>query len=359
MAGSNPDGRDPLPDPASRLFQFALPTELEAHRPAEYRGLRRDQVRLLVLPRFEGSPIHTRFDDLGDYLAPGDLLVVNASRTLPALLQARDENGSPVEVRLAHRRTEDRWDVLLLEGRKHIGHRGMKLDFGQGLSATLIAPRSDLPFLWETQFDPCCMPLIDLIYRLGEPVRYSYVDEVLPLDAYQTVYAREPGSVEMPSAGRPLTWELLFKLRRMGVGLASLSLHTGLSSTRDDALDASRPNFDEEYQISEAAAEAVNQTHANGGRVIAVGTTVVRALETAAAPDGRVSAEQGWTHLRVTRAFTLRAVDALLTGMHEPQSSHLDLLAAFVKPTRLQAAYVEAIRLGYLWHEFGDMNLII
>ncbi len=349
----------PVAIPAGGPFNFVVPPELEARQPAEYRGLRRDRVRLLVLPRFESPSIHTRFDALGDYLRPQDLLVINVSRTLPALLKARDENGKPVEVRLAQRRSEDQWDVLVLEGRKHIGHQGMKLDFGQGLSATLIAPRPDLPFLWQTQFYPCCMPLIDLIYKLGEPVRYSYVDQVLPLDIYQTVYAREPGSVEMPSAGRPLTWELLLKLRRMGVGLASLSLHTGLSSTRDDTLDASRPNFDEEYYVPEETARAVNRTHSKGGRVIAVGTTVVRALETAAQPDGRVIAAQGWTHLRITAEHKLQAVDALLTGMHEPLSSHLDLLTAFVDAGRLQSAYAEAIRLGYLWLEFGDMNLII
>jgi S-adenosylmethionine:tRNA ribosyltransferase-isomerase len=316
-------------------------------------------VRLLVLPRFAGPAIHARFDALGDFLRPGDLLVVNTSRTLPALLKAYDESGSPVEVRLAQRRSEDTWDVLLLEGRKHIGRAGMKLDFGQGMTATLLSPRPDLPFLWQAQFDPCCMPLIDLIYRLGEPVRYSYVDDVYPLDMYQTVYAAQPGSVEMPSAGRPLTWELLFKLRRKGIDMVSLSLHTGLSSTRDDALDASRPNFDEEYQVPPETARAVSAARASGGRVIAVGTTVVRALETAACPDGALEPERGWTHLRITAGHQLKVVDALLTGLHEPESSHLDLLSAFVDPSRLQAAYAEAIQHGYLWHEFGDMNLII
>jgi S-adenosylmethionine:tRNA ribosyltransferase-isomerase len=345
--------------PGDRPFQFILPPELEARQPAEYRGLRRDQVRLLVLPRYEGASIHTRFDTLGDYLQAGDLLVVNTSRTLPALLQAHDEIGKRVEVRLAQRQNEDTWDVLVLEGRKHIGRPGMQLDFGNGLSATLLAARPDLPFLWRAHFNPCCMPLIDLIYRLGEPVRYTYVDQALPLDLYQTVYASQPGSVEMPSAGRPLTWELLLNLRRKGVDLASLSLHTGLSSTRDDALDASRPNFDEQYVVPPETALAVNRVHARGGRVIAVGTTVVRALETTVCPDGRVEARQGWTHLRIGPGYQLRAVQGLLTGLHEPQSSHMDLLSAFVEPGRLQAAYAEAIQRGYLWHEFGDMNLII
>ncbi len=339
--------------------QFHLPPELEAHQPAELRGVRRDQVRLLVLPRFEGPFVHTRFDALGDYLRPGDLLVVNTSRTLPALLRACDEEGNPVEVRLAHRQSDEVWDALLLDGRAHIGHAGMRLDFGQGLTARVEGRRPDLPFLWRVHFDRCCIPLLDLIYRLGEPVRYTYVAEPLPIDLYQTVYAGEPGSVEMPSAGRPFTWQVLLKLKNQGVGLASIVLHTGLSSTRDDRIDQTHPIYDEDYFIPEATAQAVNDAHAQGGRVIAVGTTVVRALETAAHPDGRVESTRDVTRLHITGDYRLKTVDALLTGMHEPHASHLDLLSAFVAPPRLQAAYQEAIQRGYLWHEFGDVNLII
>jgi S-adenosylmethionine:tRNA ribosyltransferase-isomerase len=339
--------------------QFILPPELEAHEPAEFRGMRRDAVRLMVLYRNGSELIHTRFDALGDYLRAGDLLVVNDSRTLPGLLRATDENGDPVEVRLAHRRADDLWDVLLLNGRTHIGRAGMRLDFGQDLRAQILARRPDLPFLWRMKFETCCSALLDLIYRLGEPVRYTYVPDALPLDLYQTVYASQPGSVEMPSAGRALTWELLLKLRRRGIGLASLSLHTGLSSSRDDAVDALHPNYDEEFVVPEETARAVNQTRERGGRVIAVGTTVVRALETAARADNTVAAMGGWTRLHVMPDTKLRVVDGLLTGLHEPQASHLDLLSAFVEPARLQQAYQECVARGYLWHEFGDMNLII
>jgi S-adenosylmethionine:tRNA ribosyltransferase-isomerase len=341
------------------VLNFTLPPDLDAHEPPEHRGLRRDQVRLLVLPRFTGEFIHTRFDTLSDYLREGDLVVVNDSRTLPGLLRATDERGDAIEVRLAHRRTSDRWDVLLLDGRTHIGRAGMQLDFGQGLAAYVLRRRPDLPFLWQMEFDRCCTPLLDLIYRLGEPVRYTYVPQALPLDLYQTVYAAEPGSVEMPSAGRPFTWELLLKLRRKGVGFATLSLHTGLSSTRDDVVDALHPNYDEEYHVPEITARAVNTTRQQGGRVIAVGTTVVKTLETLAQPDGAIAAAQGWTRLHIAPDHRLRVVDGLVTGLHEPHASHLDLLSAFVEPRRLQAAYLEAIERRYLWHEFGDMNLII
>jgi S-adenosylmethionine:tRNA ribosyltransferase-isomerase len=341
------------------VIRFDLPPELEASLPPEYRGIRRDQVRLLVLPRFEGSPVHARFDALGEYLRPGDLLVVNNSRTLPAMLAARDKRGRTFEVRLAHRRAEDLWDGLVFEGSEHAGEEGLLLTFGEGLTARLLRRRPDLPFLWQIQFDRCCLPLLDLIYRLGEPVRYSYVDGGFPLDLYQTVYASEPGSVEMPSAGRAFTWELLLKLQRQDIELTAISLHTGLSSTRDDAIDASHPNYDEEYHLPEAAAQAINATREQGGRVIAVGTTVVRTVETVAQENGTVSSNRGWTRLRITPNYHLRAVDALLTGMHEPEASHLDLLSAFVAPDRLQAAYLQAIERGYLWHEFGDMNLVI
>lgn len=341
------------------VIDFMLPPELEAHAPPEYRGLRRDHVRLMVLPRFEGEPIHGRFDSIGKYLRSGDLLVVNNSRTLPAMLSAQDEQGRILEVRLAHRREEDLWDCLVLDGRIHKGQEGMQLTFGEELTARLVRRRPDLPFLWQIKFDHCCLPLLDLIYRLGQPVRYPYVQEGYPLDLYQTVYASEPGSVEMPSAGRALTWELLLKLQRQGVEMTSLTLHTGLSSTRDDAIDATHPNYPEEYDLPEATALAINATRARGGRVIAVGTTVVRAVETAAFPNGVVVASKGWTNLRITLGYELKTVDALLTGMHEPRASHLDLLSAFVAPDRLQSAYREALGLGYLWHEFGDMNLII
>lgn len=339
--------------------QFVLPPELEAHEPAELRGKRRDDVRLMVLARLRGAPIHTRFDALGEFLRAGDLLVVNDSRTLPGLLRARDESGAPVEVRLAHRRADDLWDVLLLNGRTHIGRAGMRLEFGEGLRAEILARRPDLPFLWRMKFETCCAALLDLIYRIGEPVRYTYVPDALPLDLYQTVYAGQPGSVEMPSAGRPFTWELLLKLKRQGIGLASLSLHTGLSSTRDDAIDVIHPNYDEEFTVSAETARRVNETRERGGRVIAVGTTVVRALETAARADHTVAAMQGWTRLHVMPDTVLKAVDGLITGLHEPQASHLDLLSAFVEPSRLQEAYQECITRGYLWHEFGDMNLIV
>jgi S-adenosylmethionine:tRNA ribosyltransferase-isomerase len=338
-------------------IRFELPRELEAPGPPERRGLRRDQVRLMVLDRHSGVTTHTRFNQIGAFLLPGDLLVFNDSRTIPALLPGLTASGTSIEVRLARRSGAAEWEALLLP---HGGeHGGEHISFAAGLSATVIERRSDVPWLWRLRFDTSGPELLDRIYRAGEPVRYTYVREALPVDDYQTVYAAEPGSVEMPSAGRPFSWELLLGLRRRGVELAFITLHTGLSSTRNDEFDALRLGHEEPYRIGEAAARAVNAARARGSRVIAVGTTVVRTLETVADATGVVQAAEGVTDLYISAAHRLRAVDGLLTGLHEPQATHLDLLSAFVPPALLAPAYEQALRSGYLWHEFGDVNLIV
>lgn len=351
----------PAPEPAAGPFEFVLPPALEAHGPPEARGLRRDAVRLLVLNRRSGALVHTRFDRIGDYLREHDLLVLNDSRTLPALLLGvveRDAGaGEPVEARLARQISMDSWDALLLP---HGGERrGQRIRFGAGLTAEVAGNRADAPWLWRLRFDAAGPALLDAIYRAGEPVRYTYVPNALPVDLYQTVYAAQPGSVEMPSAGRPFSWEVLLGLRRRGVRTAFITLHTGLSSTRNDEFDALRRGHEEWFRVSEEAAEAVNAARASGGRVIAIGTTVVRALETIVDTDGRVRASEGLTNLYVSAAHRLRAVDGLLTGLHEPRASHLDLLTAFAPVPLLQRAYQAAIDEGYLWHEFGDTNLIL
>ena len=173
------------------------------------------------------------------------------------------------------------------------------------------------------------------------------------------MYATEPGSAEMPSAGRAFTWKLLFDLKRQGIETAYIVLHTGLSSYMDDELDAQHPASEEEYFIGEAAAEKINLAHSRGGRVIAVGTTVVRALESAIDEAGKIEAKHAYTRLHITDKHHLKAVHSLLTGLHEPEASHLDLLTAFVPAAQIRAAYEEAVRLKYLWHEFGDLNLIV
>jgi len=228
------------------------------------------------------------------------------------------------------------------------------------LSCRLLERDQRIPRLWKLRFSESGTRLLDLIYRLGQPIRYDYLSVPWQLDYYQNVYATEPGSAEMPSAGRPFTWRLLFALRRAGVGAAYLTLHAGLSSYMDERLDRLHLASEEEYSIPEATALKIKSALTRGGRIVAVGTTVVRALESIAIiRSGQPQAYHGYTDLRITAAHKLRVVDGLLTGLHEPQASHLDLLCAFLPAEVVRTAYQEAITRNYLWHEFGDLNLIL
>jgi S-adenosylmethionine:tRNA ribosyltransferase-isomerase len=344
-------------------FSFILPPELAAKEPPEQRGIPRDGVRLLVIDRASGRIEHTRFNALSHYLRRGDLLVFNTSRTLPASLVGCDAPPGPcIEVRLAEHFPDDTWLALLLCRDEELfacGLRGgLELRFEGGLTCRVLEPAADIPRLWRVRFSLSGAELVDALYRIGQPVRYNYVSAPWNIDYYQTVYAREPGSAEMPSAGRAFTWKLLFDLKRRGVNMAYIVLHTGLSSYMDDELDAQHPASEEEYVIGHTAADAINAARAAGGRVIAVGTTVVRALESAARA-GIVQAAHGYTRLHIDGNHWLSVTDGLLTGLHEPAASHLDLLTAFLPPEQLQSAYNEAVQLGYLWHEFGDLNLIL
>ena len=347
----------------SAPFSFTLPPELAADEPPERRGIARDEVRLLVIDRASGQLEHTRFDHFGEFLRAGDLLVFNSSRTLPASLSGCVEQGPCIEIRLAEHLPDDSWLALLRCQSGDPFSCGLRpkmlVDLGQGLTATIRKRDEHIPRLWQLSFSKSGSELINAFYLVGRPVRYEYVSAPWGLDYYQTVYAREPGSAEMPSAGRAFTWRLLFDLQRRGVETAYIVLHTGLSSYLDEELDAQHPASEEEYFVSERAADKINETHARGGRVIAVGTTVVRTLESAADEQKRVQAGHGYTRLHITANHALKAVDGLLTGLHEPEASHLDLLTSFLPAEKIKEAYQEAVRQKYLWHEFGDLNLIL
>jgi len=347
----------------SAPFSFTLPPELAADEPPERRGIARDEVRLLVIDRASGQLEHTRFDHFGEFLRAGDLLVFNSSRTLPASLSGCVEHGPCIEIRLAEHLPDDSWLALLRCQRGDPFSCGLRpkmlVDLGQGLTATIRMRDEHIPRLWQLSFSKSGSELINAFYLVGRPVRYEYVSAPWGLDYYQTVYAREPGSAEMPSAGRAFTWRLLFDLQRRGVETAYIVLHTGLSSYLDEELDAQHPASEEEYFVSERAADKINEAHARGGRVIAVGTTVVRTLESAADEQKRVQAGHGYTRLHITANHALKVVDGLLTGLHEPEASHLDLLTSFLPTEKIKEAYQEAVRQKYLWHEFGDLNLIL
>jgi S-adenosylmethionine:tRNA ribosyltransferase-isomerase len=333
---------------------WRLPPELRASQPPEQRGARRDQVRLMVINRAVGSIVHTRFDRIGHFLEAGDLLVVNSSRTLPAAIPARRQDGSPVQLRPSVRRGRQ-WDALAVQPIPP--HANVPLAAGErlalaGTKATVEGRRADIPLLWRIRLDE---DGLDRLLSAGEPIRYSYVPRPIPLDYYQTVYATHPGSAEAPSAGLAFTWELLLALEARGIGITGIVLHTGLSSFQDDAFDAEHHMYEEWFEVSTQAAAAV----ARAQRVIAVGTTVVRALETAVDRHRHVRAVAGWTDLKISPTHQPRVVDALLTGFHEPQASHFELLQAFADRDLLARAYAEAIDRRYLWHEFGDTMLIL
>jgi S-adenosylmethionine:tRNA ribosyltransferase-isomerase len=335
---------------------IAPPRELRAALPAELRGLRRDGARLCVVNRAAGTVSHTIVARLGEHLAPGDLLVVNSSRTLPAALRAHRSGAAPVQLRPGALRSGE-WDALAVETAPP--HRNVPLEPGEtlrapgGLRLRVLGPRPDAPLLWRMTIlagDPVRTLLSD-----GEPIRYSYVPNPVPLEHYQTVYAGAPGSVETPSAGRHLTWELLGGLRRNGVDVTDIVLHCGLSSFQDDAADLEKPLIEERFDIREDAALRINRA----ARVIAVGTSVIRTLETAVDDAGAVHSISGWTRLVITPSTRLRAVDALLTGLHEPPATHLDMLGALLDASLLERAYGEVRERRYLWHEFGDAMLIV
>jgi S-adenosylmethionine:tRNA ribosyltransferase-isomerase len=329
---------------------FTLSPTLEAHEPPEARGLRRDQVRLLVSHYRDDRVEHARFDGLPCFLEPGDLLVVNDSATLPAALTARRHDGGSVALHLSTRLPGGLWVV---EPRNVSVSPVEILALPAGGAATLLAPYADSTRLWVARLD-LPDPVLDYLSRWGRPIAYPYVPDPWPLAMYQTVFAHEPGSAEMPSAGRAFTPDLLARLAQAGVELATLTLHTGVAS-----LESHERPYEEPFSVPPETAAAVQRARTTGRRVIAVGTTVVRALETAVDTAGRVIPARGWTDLVVTPDRGVRVVDALLTGFHEPEASHLDMLSAIAGRAHLDLAYRAAIDGGYLWHEFGDLHLIV
>jgi S-adenosylmethionine:tRNA ribosyltransferase-isomerase len=339
---------------------FELAADLEAHEPPEARGVVRDGVRLLVARRSDGEISHHTFRELPDLLGPGDALVLNVSATIPAALSARrTPNGGRVRVHFATRapHLEDDWRVV--EIRSADGRRPARLPVGErlelrgGATLELVAPYASGQRLMLARFsDP--VPVEEYLERHGEPIRYGHVRKAWPLSAYQNVYATSPGSAEMPSAGRPFTRELLSRLIAREVVIAPITLHTGVSSP-----ESHEPPFPEWFEVPERTAQAICGARERGGRVIAVGTTVVRALESAATGDGCNCARSGWTGLVITPECGVRTVDGMITGWHEPQASHLQMLEAVAGPELLERSYVAALDRGYLWHEFGDSHLIL
>lgn len=351
----------------------SLRPELEAHEPPEARGASRADVRLMVSRTAAGEISHHAFAELPDLLLPGDLLVVNNSATLPAAVAVVVTPPSlaaagPLTVHFSTALPDGHWLAELRSGRGQAtvpfsgGEAALTLGLAGGAVLTLTERFSQR--LWRARLSTAVVPYL---LRHGQPIRYSYVPRLWPIEAYQTVFATWPGSAEMPSAARPFTPEIVTRLVSRGVSIAPVTLHTGVSS-----LEGGEDPYPESYDVPAPTARLVNLTRHTGGRVIAAGTTVVRALESAALADHRTGAASqtgpaarpvvpaaGWTSHVVRRQTGVSVVDGLLTGLHEPRSTHLWMLAAFTDDAMLRRCYAEAEERGYRWHEFGDVHLLL
>jgi S-adenosylmethionine:tRNA ribosyltransferase-isomerase len=350
------------------MIEFSLPPDLEASAPPEARGLRRDQVRLMVSNYSTDQVRHDRFHHLDEYLSEGDVLVINTSRTRNSALAASRADGTALELHLSTHLDEDLWTVEV----RSIEDTGKTKHFEEAREGEVLTlPVMGKAILQSPYVSDCTddskpsetlwlarltfpRQVDDYLARYGFPIRYNYVKKRWPLSFYQTVYATESGSAEMPSAGRPFTSGLLKRLVSKGIRIAPLVLHTGVSN-----LETHEPPYKEFYRVTSETAHMVNEGRASGRRIIAVGTTAIRALETVTNANGQTHAGEGWTCLVIMPQRGLRAVNALLTGMHEPEASHLAILESLAGLSHIKIAYDEALRNGYLWHEFGDLHLIM
>jgi S-adenosylmethionine:tRNA ribosyltransferase-isomerase len=334
---------------------------LAADRPAEERGLTRDGVRMLVATT--DGLASARFGDLPRFLSPGDMLVVNTSGTLAAAVDGRRSGGRPVTVHFSTPLDDGCW---LAELRHGDNARARVTDAEPAETITLPGraaltllhrypdPAADRLWVTAVTGPGVADGVTALLARHGRPIRYSYVPGEWPLAAYQTVFSRDPGSAEMPSAGRPFTKDLVVKLITDGVLIAPVTLHAGVAS-----LEAGELPLPERFAVPEPTARLVNLTRLAGRRVVAVGTTVTRALESASDLDGTVRPSRGWTDLVLGAEHPARIVNGLITGWHDPEASHLALLEAVAGAALVKAAYAEADRAGYLGHEFGDSCLLL
>ncbi len=335
-------------------FAYNLPEELIAQDPLE----RRDLSRLLLLDKRTGERRHSSFHQIGEYLRPGDLLVLNDTKVIPArLLGVREDTGGRVEVLLLKRRSEHVWETLVRPGKK--ARPGMHLSFGDGMLRGEVLEVVEegnrlIRFSYEGIFE-------EILDALGEMPLPPYITHKLKeRDRYQTVYARYEGSAAAPTAGLHFTQELLREIEKMGVGIARVTLHVGLGTFRPVKVEdvAEHHMHTEYYRVTEEAAAAINETKRDGGRVICVGTTSCRTIESAADEMGIVHAGEGDTDIFIYPGYQFRAMDCLITNFHLPESTLLMLVSALAGKDHVMAAYEEAVRERYRFFSFGDAMFI-
>lgn len=337
-------------------FDFDLPERLIAQTPLAERS----ESRLLVLRREDGSIRHRRFQDIVEFLQPGDVLVLNDSKVIPArLIGSKADTGAKIELLLLKQLQGDRWETLVKPAKRI--KAGTKVVFGQGELVAVAEEEGEAPGgrIFRLEYDGV---LMELLNRLGQMPLPPYIKKQLDdPDRYQTVYARHPGSAAAPTAGLHFTPELLNRIEQRGVNIAAITLHVGLGTFRPVTADRVEDHrmHAEYYDVSREAAEAVNKAKANGRRVVAVGTTSCRTLESIADDEGTVYARSGWTDLFIYPGYTFRAVDALITNFHLPKSTLVMLVSAFAGRELTMKSYREAVREEYRFFSFGDAMLII
>ena len=348
-------------------LNFKLPPELEASEPPEARGLARDQVRLMVSHYGTDRVIHDHFRDIACHLQAGDVLVINTSGTMNAAIPATRSDGTALELHLSTRLPADLWSVEVRRPSSKATEPfrqatpGETLTLPDGGSVTLHTPYdagqrtavTQSVRLWVATLN-LSLPLGDYLAQHGFPIRYSYVNQQWPLDYYQTAYATEMGSAEMPSAGRAFTPQLITRLVAQGIQVVPLILHTGVASLEDH-----EPPYEEFYRVPTNTAQIITAARQAGKRIIAVGTTVIRALETVTDSEGVTHPGEGWTSVIITPQRGIQAVNGMLTGLHEPRATHLAMLEALTGEQHLHITYRQALEHNYLWHEFGDLHLIL
>ena len=335
-------------------FWYDLPEELIAQTPLE----KRDGSRLMVLDRTTGAVTHKHFYDLIDYLRPGDCLVMNDSRVLPARLLGHRPTGGAVEVLLLKDLGGKRWECLCRPGKKM--QVGQTISFGDGsLTATVAEVREDGNRVVEFRYEGI---FLEILERLGKMPLPPYIKEELQdQERYQTVYSRESGSAAAPTAGLHFTKDLLRRIREKGVNEAFVTLHVGLGTFRPvKAEEVTEHHMHSEFcMMSKETADLLNETKKNGGRIICVGTTSCRTLESLVNEDGTFSEKSAWTEIFIYPGYRFKAMDGLVTNFHLPESTLVMLVSAFAGREHILNAYNIAVRERYRFFSFGDAMLIL
>ncbi len=335
-------------------FYFDLPQELIAQDPLEDRSA----SRLLVLDKETGEVTHRHFRDIKEYLKPGDCLVINDTKVIPArLLGTKKDTGAKIEVLLLKRREDDIWETLVKPGKK--ARPGAELEFGEGLlKATVVEVADEGNRLIQFHYDGIFEEILD---QLGQMPLPPYITHQLKdKNRYQTVYAKHQGSAAAPTAGLHFTKELLAEIKELGVEIAHVTLHVGLGTFRpvktENVLD--HHMHSEFYMVEESEAQKVNKAKESGGRIICVGTTSCRTIESAAGEDGLLKAGSGWTEIFIYPGYQFKLLDCLITNFHLPESTLVMLVSALAGRERVLSAYGEAVKERYRFFSFGDAMLI-